>query len=168
MRLGLISQQYKHLFNIQTFKSVEYHTRIGAPMARAILKSESIKKLIGEDCLSVLRAQDEIPEKIVIPSKEEVYEVSRLFKLISSEPKLEILALLSQTSLPVCAISKLLQKDQSLVSHHLSELRMAGLVREKRSGRFKVYSIDKENIEGICSRMQKLIGTSQLTGTGSR
>ncbi len=137
-------------------------------MARAVLRLDNIKELIGEDCLSVLSAEDQIPEKIVIPSKEEVYEVSRLFKLISSEPKLEILALLSQASLPVCAISKLLEKDQSLVSHHLSELRMAGLVRERRSGRFKVYSIERENIEGICRRMQKLIGTSRLTGAGSR
>ncbi len=137
-------------------------------MARAVLRLDSIKELIGEDCLAVLSAQDEIPDKIILPSKEEIYEVSRLFKLISSEPKLEILSLLSQASLPVCAISKLLEKDQSLISHHLSELKMAGLVREKRVGRFKVYSIEKENIEGICQRMQKLIGTSRLASAGSR
>ena len=27
---------------------------------------------------------------------------------------------------------------------------------------------ERENIEGICRRMQKLIGTSRLTGAGSR
>ncbi len=131
-------------------------------MAKAVLRLDDIKKLIGEDCLAVLDAEGEIPSKIILPSKEEIYEVSRLFRLISSEPKLEILSLLSQSSLPVCAISKLLGKDQSLISHHLSELKMAGLVREKRAGRFKVYSIEKENIDGICRRMQKLIGTARL------
>ncbi len=131
-------------------------------MARAVLRSDNIRELIGEDCLGVVSAEEGIPERIILPSKEEIYEVSRLFKLISSEPKLEILSLLSQASLPVCAISKLLGKDQSLISHHLSELKMAGLVREKRAGRFKVYSIEKDNIEGICRRMQKLIGTARL------
>ena len=130
-------------------------------MPRAVLSERELEEVLGAECSNLLKDCIELPEEISLPDNEEVYEVSRLLKMLSSESKLEILALISQAPLPVSAIAKLTGKHQSLVSHHLSELKIAGLVREKRFGKFRVYAVDKDKVNGVCLRMQKLLGTTQ-------
>jgi len=126
-------------------------------MPSVILTRDKLKKIIGRECLALVKDNVEIPESISLPDSGELREVAKMLKMLSSEPKLEILAILSQVSLPVCAIAKIVNKEQSLVSHHLSELRMLGFVNEKRYGKFKVYSVDSDVLNEICSRMQKIL-----------
>jgi len=131
---------------------------------KRVLTVEELTELLGEDCLEVINECGGPPERLKLPSKSEIYEVSKMLKVISSEPKLEMLALLSQMPLPVCAISKLVGKDQSLVSHHLSHLRMVGLVRESRMGKFKIYRVDEEALTKVCSTIERVLrGTARVS-----
>jgi ArsR family transcriptional regulator len=66
-------------------------------------------------------------------------------KALSDKTRLKILWVLgkARTKLCVCEIMDALGETQYNVSRHLKELRVAGLVREEREGRWVFYSLIK-------------------------
>ncbi|OIP23409.1 hypothetical protein AUJ93_01160 [bacterium CG2_30_33_46] len=70
-------------------------------------------------------------------------DLSDFFKLLSDPNRLKVISLLSKQDLCVCKIYKSLRLSQNLVSHHLSKLKSAGLLKERRDGNFIIYSLDK-------------------------
>ena len=67
--------------------------------------------------------------------------VSALLKLLAEPNRLRLLCLLSQKEHCVCDIIPHFDMSQSLISHHLSDLRQAGLVVDRRQGRQVYYSL---------------------------
>ena len=73
---------------------------------------------------------------------------AQIFKALGDETRLRIIALLvSGQELCVCDIMAALELPQSTVSRHLSYLRNAGLVDDRRQGIWMYYTISKERIE---------------------
>lgn len=69
-------------------------------------------------------------------------DLVQLFKLLSDETRLRILAYLMQTEeLHVRALCDLLGQSQPAVSHHLALLRVAGLIESRRDGKHNFYRI---------------------------
>jgi len=69
-------------------------------------------------------------------------EPAQLFKALSDETRLRILALLlAHGELCVCDLIATLQLPQSTVSRHLAYLRKTGLVRDRREGLWMYYSL---------------------------
>ncbi len=68
-------------------------------------------------------------------------ECARIFKALAEETRLEILSFLFNGEYSVSDIAKELDKEHSKVSHHLGILRNAGLVVDKKEGKFVVYQI---------------------------
>ncbi len=66
---------------------------------------------------------------------------AHIFKALSDETRLRILALLTQGELCVADLMAVLQLPQSTVSRHLATLRTAGLVRDRRSKVYVHYSL---------------------------
>ena len=64
-----------------------------------------------------------------------------VFKAASDPCRLRILKLLKEGELCVCEIMTALSKPQSSTSHHLSILREAGLVKERRDGKWSYYRL---------------------------
>jgi len=64
-----------------------------------------------------------------------------LFKALSDETRLRIMVLLSERELCVCQIEAALGLPQTKVSRHLTVLRYAGLVRDRREGLWIYYSL---------------------------
>ncbi|MFQ5867959.1 MAG: ArsR/SmtB family transcription factor [bacterium] len=64
-----------------------------------------------------------------------------LFKALSDETRLRIMVLLSEKELCVCQIEAALGLLQAKVSRHLTVLRYAGLVRDRRDGLWIYYSL---------------------------
>jgi DNA-binding transcriptional ArsR family regulator len=62
-------------------------------------------------------------------------------KAIGHPTRLRILAMLTPGSLCVCQLTAVLKLAASTVSGHLSELRGAGLVTERKSGKWVEYSL---------------------------
>ncbi|BCR03698.1 transcriptional regulator [Desulfuromonas versatilis] len=62
-----------------------------------------------------------------------------MFKALSDETRLRILALLSAGELCVCDLVSILELPQSTVSRHLAYLRNAGLVSDRRQGVWMYY-----------------------------
>lgn len=73
-----------------------------------------------------------------------VSEAAKVYKALSDETRLKILAYLLAGELCVCELSDALGKPQSTVSHHLFLLQTAGLIKSRKQGTWILYSNDEE------------------------
>lgn len=67
--------------------------------------------------------------------------LTRLFHALSDETRLAVLGLLRGGERCVCDLTELLDTGQSRLSFHLRTLREAGLVTDRREGRWVYYSL---------------------------
>ncbi len=70
-----------------------------------------------------------------------------VFKALSDETRLRILVLLSERELCVCQLESALGLSQVKVSRHLTVLRNAGVVNDRREGLWVFYSLTKPGNE---------------------
>lgn len=76
--------------------------------------------------------------------------LAEVFKLLADESRLKILLALSQEGeLHVSALCELLGQSQPAVSHHLTLLRMAGLVGYRRDGKHNFYRVESGLISDL-------------------
>jgi len=81
------------------------------------------------------------------PDKHEFKEVtslSSLLKLVGEENRLKILCILKQGQHCVCEIEKHVEQSQSLISHHLKDLKTAGLIEDEKKGLWVYYSLTEQ------------------------
>lgn len=74
-------------------------------------------------------------------------KAAQIFKAVSEETRLRILALLIRGELCVCEIEAALDMPQSTVSRHLALLRQAGLVLGRRKGVWMHYRLAEASTE---------------------
>jgi ArsR family transcriptional regulator len=79
-----------------------------------------------------------------------------LFHALSDEKRLRILALLRAGEHCVCELTEALDLPQSLLSFHLRALREAGLVLDRRAGRWVYYSLDRSALEEAKDVLEEL------------
>jgi ArsR family transcriptional regulator, arsenate/arsenite/antimonite-responsive transcriptional repressor len=72
---------------------------------------------------------------------------ARWFHALSDETRLRIVWLLSGGERCVCDLQSELEAAQSRLSFHLKTLREAGLVVDRKEGRWNYYSLDPEALE---------------------
>jgi ArsR family transcriptional regulator, arsenate/arsenite/antimonite-responsive transcriptional repressor len=83
-----------------------------------------------------------------------------IFKAFSDETRLRIIKLLEQGELCVCDITAALDMVQPKVSFHLSALKEAGLIKDRKQGKWIHYSLHEKDlfrrmlILSACERMQ--------------
>ncbi|MDP8247644.1 MAG: metalloregulator ArsR/SmtB family transcription factor [Candidatus Tritonobacter lacicola] len=77
-----------------------------------------------------------------------------LFKSLSNETRLRVLILLSRRELCVCEIEEALELSQSRISRHLTVLRNAGLVVDRREGTWIYYRLapPRDDLEGALQK----------------
>src|SRR5512135_354279 len=73
-------------------------------------------------------------------------ELVPIFKALSDETRLRILKLLEQGELCVCDIVAAFDMIQPKVSFHLATLKAAGLVKDRREGKWMHYKIDDADL----------------------
>jgi ArsR family transcriptional regulator len=71
------------------------------------------------------------------------------FRALGDETRLRLLELLTTSERSVAELMELTELGQSLVSHHLRTLRQAGLVVDRREGRWVYYSIADQALNRI-------------------
>ena len=77
-------------------------------------------------------------------------ELSKLFKSLSDMSRLKILLLLSHRGeMHVSAIGDHLSQSQPAVSHHLTQLKNAGLIDFRREGKFNYYAISDAGLHPL-------------------
>ena len=70
-----------------------------------------------------------------------VGELSNLLKIVAENNRLQILCLLQTGEHCVCELIKETSLSQSLISHHLKDLKDINLVSDKKSGKWVYYSL---------------------------
>lgn len=68
-------------------------------------------------------------------------ELSTLLKLISDNSRLQILYLIQKNEHCVCKLIEETKLSQSLISHHLKDLKDYGLVFKRIQGKWSYYSL---------------------------
>ena len=87
-------------------------------------------------------------------------DLLKIFKALSDETRLRIIKLLEQGELCVCDITAALDIVQPKVSFHLSTLKEAGLIKDRKQGKWIHYSLNEKDlfrrmlILSACERMQ--------------
>ena len=96
-----------------------------------------------DECIAQLKAAAEV-------EMETVKQQSNFFKALADETRLRILKLLELRELCVCEVMVALDLTQPTASYHLGILEGAGLVKERKEGKWVFYRIaNPELIENL-------------------
>ena len=112
---------------------------------------ERLAKLTGDRCKAknAARRLKALTEKI---DEAELAAEADVFRAMADPFRLAILQLLRDGELCVCEIMTALDNPQSSTSYHLSILKRAGLVKERKEGKWSRYRLS----EGEVIEMMKL------------
>lgn len=89
---------------------------------------------------------------------------AQLFHALSDETRLAVLEMLREGERCVCDLQDALDAAQSRLSFHLKVLREAGLVSDRKEGRWSYYRINAGALEEVHD-LVRVLGTE---GTGSK
>jgi ArsR family transcriptional regulator len=87
-----------------------------------------------EECVAQLKAAAEVEMEVV-------ERRSKFFKALADETRLRILKLLELREMCVCEVMVALDLTQPTASYHLGILESAGLVKERKTGKWVFYRI---------------------------
>ena len=91
-----------------------------------------------------------------LPSEESIRRQSEILKALSDPVRAKLVYELQGSDKCVCALMRDLGASQTMVSHHLKILKYAGIISDKKSGKWVYYSlVDKKALEVL-----KLLETS--------
>ena len=80
---------------------------------------------------------------MVVTTLPDTRRTTRWFHALSDETRLEIVRLLSHGERCVCELQEVLEAAQSRLSFHLKVLKEAGLVSDRRVGRWVYYAVNR-------------------------
>lgn len=89
-------------------------------------------------------------------------EMSTLAQALSEDTRLRILKLLAQRDMCVCELEEVLGMQQSRISMNLAVLRNAGLVTDRREGRWVFYHLNRDVLVGGLARLQEFLTEAGL------
>lgn len=81
-------------------------------------------------------------------------QAARWFQALSDETRLRIVEMLGDGDCCVCDLQSALDSSQSRLSFHLKKLREAGVVNDRREGRWVYYSLNEEMLEAMAGFLQ--------------
>ena len=87
---------------------------------------------------------------------------SHLFHALSDDTRLEIVEMLRDGERCVCDLMGALDAAQSRLSFHLKVLKDAGIVTDRRHGRWVYYSLSKEALDEASGFIKSLKGHRRL------
>src|SRR5271166_2281822 len=75
--------------------------------------------------------------------------IVKILRVVADPNRLRILLLLRGEELSVAELQEILTMGQSTISTHLSQLKQAGLVEDRRTGKSSLYRLNAGSAEGI-------------------
>jgi ArsR family transcriptional regulator, arsenate/arsenite/antimonite-responsive transcriptional repressor len=79
---------------------------------------------------------------------------ARWFHALSDETRLQIVEMLSHGERCVCELQDVLDAAQSRLSFHLKVLKDAGLVTDRKEGRWMYYAVNRDALDRIAAFAQ--------------
>ena len=75
-----------------------------------------------------------------------MHNITQIFKALSDETRLQILSLMKVGEICVCDIVATLNMTQPNISFHLNMLKEAGLIKDRKDGRWVHYSLNDSDM----------------------
>jgi ArsR family transcriptional regulator len=88
---------------------------------------------------------------------------ARLCRALADENRLRIVEMLSSGERCVCDLTSALDLGQSLLSHHLKTLKDAGLVTDRRDGRWVYYTLSCDALEELGGAIDSMVPAAAAT-----
>ncbi len=79
--------------------------------------------------------------------------IVKILRVVAEPSRLRILLLLEREELSVAELQEILAMGQSTISTHLSQLKQAGLVEDRRTGKSNLYRLKRENGAGVLTEL---------------
>lgn len=93
---------------------------------------------------------------MAVTAAPDLARAAALFQALSDEKRLRILSMLGAGERCVCELAEDLDVGQSLLSFHLKTLKDAGLVTDRRDGRWIHYSVAPDALAGLTATLDGL------------
>jgi ArsR family transcriptional regulator len=90
------------------------------------------------------------------------------FHALSDETRLQIIERLSEGEQCVCDLTSMLDTTQSRLSFHLKTLKDAGILTDRREGRWVYYAVNAEVIEEVAQFVSSLKAHSRRLRSASQ
>jgi len=123
--------------------------------------AERVRRLVDSGLCTAESASEYVKElRQLVKSKmdeQSVKRQSRIFKALSDPTRLKIIKLLSVRDMCVCEIMAALDMTQPTASHHLNILESAGLLSDRRQGKWVFYSLANPKILSAISKIPSLL-----------
>lgn len=84
-----------------------------------------------------------------MPEETELYDLAELFKVFGDSTRIRILFVLFEAEVCVCDLARVLNMNQSAISHQLRILKQNKLVKSRREGKSIFYSLADEHVRTI-------------------
>lgn len=84
-------------------------------------------------------------------------DLVEIFKALSDTNRIRIMKMLEIRPLCVCEITEVLQLATSTVSKHLSILRSADLISDKKEGRWVNYALNRSTRNPYCKKLLPIL-----------
>jgi DNA-binding transcriptional ArsR family regulator len=80
---------------------------------------------------------------------DELYDLADFFKVFGDSTRVRIISALDQHEMCVCDLAVLLNMTKSAISHQMSSLKQANLVKFRREGKVVFYSLADDHVREI-------------------
>lgn len=84
-----------------------------------------------------------------MPDENELINLSDFFKVLGDSTRAKIMWALDESEMCVCDLAVLLNMTKSAISHQLSALKRANLVKYRKEGKIVFYSLSDEHVKEI-------------------
>lgn len=84
--------------------------------------------------------------KSTMPEKETFHSIAKFFSIIGDCTRCKILFALKEAPMCVCDLANVLSMTKSSISHQLSKLKSAGVVKCEKTGKQVFYSLDDDHV----------------------
>ena len=95
-------------------------------------------------------------------------QASQVFHALSDATRLELIQRLAGGEHCVCDLTDALKAGQSRLSFHLKVLKDAGLIRDRREGRWMYYALNEEAFAEVEAMVRRLKNGDSVTKTAKR
>jgi ArsR family transcriptional regulator len=103
------------------------------------------------DC-DVIHADVVDTVKKKMPDEDELFDLSDFFKVLGDSTRVKIMYALDQSEMCVCDLAVLLNMTKSAISHQLTSLRRANLVKYRKEGKIVFYSLTDNHVKEIIEK----------------
>jgi len=84
-----------------------------------------------------------------MPDENELYDLADFFKVLGDSTRAKIIWALDESEMCVCDLAVLLNMTKSAISHQLSSLKQADLVKYRKEGKVVFYSLTDDHVKEI-------------------